>query len=72
MTNNICTLNVKGINNKLKRTHLFTYMKQQNFSICFLQETYLPFTNKNVYEDEWGGKAFVVVPVQTVQEFVFY
>ena len=58
MTNNICTLNVKGLNNKLKRNQLFTYLKQQHFSICSLQETHLPSNNNQTYEDEWGGKAF--------------
>ena len=58
MTNNICTLNVKGLNNKLKRNQLFTYLKQQQISVCLLQETHLPSNNKHIYEDEWGGQAF--------------
>ena len=58
MTNNICTLNVKGLNNKLKRNQLFTYLKQQQFSVCLLQETHLPSNNEHIYEDEWGGNAF--------------
>ena len=59
MTNNICTLNVKGLNNKLKRDQLLTYLKQQHVSICLLQETHLPSNNKHTYGDEWGVKAFV-------------
>ena len=58
MTNNICTLNVKGLNNKIKREKVFTYLEQENFSVCLLQETHLPLKNKNAYENEWGGKCF--------------
>ena len=58
MANNICTLNVKGLNNKFKREKIFTYLKQQQFSVCLLQETHLPSNNKITYQDEWGGKSF--------------
>ena len=58
MANNICTFNVKGLNNKTKRNQIFTYLKQQHFSICLLQETHLMSKNKNIYEDEWGGAGF--------------
>ena len=58
MDNNICTFNVKGINNKTKRNQIFTCLKQQQFSICLLQETHLSFKNKSIYEDEWGGAGY--------------
>ena len=69
MTNNICTFNVKGLNNKLKRSQVFTYLKQQQFSVCLLQETHLPSNNKHIYEDEWGEIHFLVVLAQTVLAF---
>ena len=58
MNYNICTFNVKGINNKIKRNQIFTYLKQQKYSVCLLQETHLLSKNKSIYEDEWGGATF--------------
>ena len=59
MHSNICTFNVKGLNNKIKRNQVFTYLKQQQFSICLLQETHLLSKNNSIYENEWGGAGFI-------------
>ena len=71
MHSNICTFNVKGLNNKIKRNQVFTYLKQQQFSICLLQETHLTTNNKNIYEVEWGGISFFSGTRSTVLVFVF-
>jgi exonuclease III len=37
----ICTLNVRGLRNKMKRKPIFTRIKQDNIDIACLQKTYL-------------------------------
>lgn len=46
---------LKCLNNKFKREKIFTYLKQQQFSVCLLKETHLPSNNKSTCEDELGG-----------------
>ena len=55
----ICSLNVRGLGNKLKRDQVFHWLKEQSFDIYFLQETHLPSSFKNQIETEWGQNVFL-------------
>ena len=58
MDTSICSLNVRGIGNKLKRDQVFHWLKEQNKSIFLLQETHLDFQSSDKWENEWGYKSF--------------
>ena len=58
MSVNICSLNVRGLGNKLKREQVFHWLKEQGFDIYFLQETHLPFSVKKQIESECGQNVF--------------
>ena len=49
METSICSLNVRGLGNKLKRDQVFHWLKEQNKSIYLLQETHLIAQDK----DRW-------------------
>ena len=59
MTTSICSLNVRGLGNKVKREQVFHWLKEQNFSICLLQETHLnsQFTDK--WASGWQGQSYL-------------
>ena len=59
MSVDICSLNVRGLGNKLKRDQVFHWLKEQSFDIYFLQETHLPSSFKNQIETEWGQNVFL-------------
>ena len=52
----IVSLNVRGINNRVKRLGIFDWAKKKNFDIVMLQECYSREDNTSQWEDEWGGK----------------
>ena len=58
MALNICSMNCRGLNNHNKRQQVFHWLSNQNFSICFLQESHLKKSQENQWSSEWGGKAF--------------
>jgi exonuclease III len=43
----ILTLNVNGLNSPIKRHHLANWIKKEDPTICFLQETHLINRNKH-------------------------
>ena len=53
-----CSYNVRGLLNKTKRTQMFSWLKTQPYDIYLLQETHLMAKQYEIWEDEWGGKAF--------------
>ena len=57
-TFNICSLNVRGIQNMQKRRKLFLWLKSKNFTIYFLQETHSTHNSELLWGNEWGGKAY--------------
>ena len=54
---NICTLNVKGLRDKIKRRELFLWLRDKKMSIYFLQETHSIINDSKCWSNEWGGKA---------------
>ena len=58
MDTSICSLNVRGLGNKIKREQVFHWLKEQNNSIYLLQETHLNSQFVDKWESEWGFKSF--------------
>ena len=57
MSLNICSMNCRGLNNRTKRKQVFNWINDQNFSICFLQESHLKSSLKKDWLLDWDGKA---------------
>ena len=51
------SLNVRGLKNDFKRNQVFHWLKEQDFNICFLQETHLKASLYQDWLDEWGEQA---------------
>ena len=51
-------LNVRGIRDQTKRRSIFSFLKDQNANIFFLQETYSEPGDENIWKKEWGGELF--------------
>ena len=52
----IISLNCRGLRDKNKRKNLFFWLKNNNFHIILLQETFWTEDIKNEVEKDWGGK----------------
>ena len=52
----IGSLNVRGLNNRLKRKSLYKMIYKERFDLMFCQEMYVTESNKGIWETEWGGK----------------
>ena len=50
------SLNCRGLRDKNKRKNLFFWLKNNNFHIILLQETFWTEDIKNEVEKDWGGK----------------
>ena len=59
MNFNICTLNIRGLGNKKKRNQVFQWLKDQNFSVCLLQETHITNHQESNIKVEWGEHIFL-------------
>ena len=53
---NRLSLNARGIRDYSKRKSIFTWVKQQNTDIVFLQETYSTPDIENEWKFQWQGK----------------
>ena len=51
-------LNVRGNRDQTKRRSIFSFLKDQNANIYFLQETYSEPGDENIWRKEWGGELF--------------
>ena len=58
LTYDIISLNVRGIREQSKRRSIFSYLKDQKSTFCFLQETYSDLNDENIWRKEWGGEIF--------------
>ena len=52
------SLNVRGLNKSIKRRSIFRWLHNQKFHFTFLQETYSSKECAQIWEAEWGGKAY--------------
>ena len=50
--------NCRGLRNSNKQANIFTWLKQNNHGITFLQETHSAQTGSNKWQQEWGGKIY--------------
>jgi exonuclease III len=53
----ITSLNVRGINEISKRNTVYTWIKENKYDICFLQETYCTEAVKTQFDKHWKGDA---------------
>ena len=51
-------LNVRGLGDTVKRRSIFTYLKDQEASFYFFQETYSKVSDEAVWRNEWGGEIY--------------
>lgn len=58
MSIRICTWNVKGSNNPMKRKAILNSLKKDKIQIAFLQETHLSDNEHNKYLREWVGQVY--------------
>ena len=58
MSIKICSLNVRGLRNKVKRDKMFAWLKDQSYSIILLQETHSTSDINNQWTQEWGSLSF--------------
>ena len=54
----VCSFNVRGLGNKVKREQLFTWLKSSNHTFCLLQETYSGINTHKFWQQEWGHEAY--------------
>ena len=54
----VFSLNVRGLRDQTKRRSIFTFLKDQNATIYFLQETFSEPSDENIWKKEWGGELF--------------
>ena len=52
---NMISLNVKGINNYIKRQKIITWMSRRSPDIIFLQETFSTTKVEKLWLNEWSG-----------------
>ena len=53
----ICSLNVRGLGDKLKRREMFNWLRRKYYSIYMLQEMHCSENTISVWSAEWGYKA---------------
>ena len=54
----ICSLNVRGLRERLKRRETFNWLRAKKFSIYLLQETHYSENTTATWSSEWGYKTF--------------
>ena len=59
MSINICTFNVKGLNDSSKRQQSYHWLKLNKYSICLLQEIHCQEQTYDIWKKEWGGDIFL-------------
>ena len=52
----VASLNVNGISDGKKRKQVFTWFKQQEYNIIFMQETHSCAKTETHFEEDWGSK----------------
>jgi len=54
----VCTINVNGLRNNLRRKSVFRSLKQKRYDIICIQESFIQGKDKDIWEKEWGGQLF--------------
>ncbi|KAF7704191.1 hypothetical protein HF521_021263, partial [Silurus meridionalis] len=55
---NICSWNVKGVQNPVKRKKILNYLKKEQIHIAFLQETHLTDSEHIQLKRDWVGQVY--------------
>ena len=55
---NIITINVRGLNNRTKRRKLSIWLKDNNYHIAFLQETYCVNSMVTSFNQDFDGDVY--------------
>jgi len=55
---NILSLNVRGIQDQIKRRSIFSFLKDFKANIYFIQATYSELKDEIIWQNEWGGEIF--------------
>ena len=55
----ICSLNCRGLNDKVKRRDVLKYIRKKKFSIYCLQDVHWEKKWENMVRSEWGYETFV-------------
>lgn len=71
MNLSVCSFNVRGLGNKLKREQIFEWLKQNKYSIIFLQETHSGDGTHEFWKQQWGHDAFLAEQARIAKELVF-
>ena len=54
----ICTFNVNGLRDKVKRKAIFQIIRTRKIDICLLQETHSTHPTHLLWKNEWGGEIY--------------
>ena len=54
----LCSLNVNGRRDKVKRNSIFGRLRQKGWDVIFLQETHCDNNVVSLWKTEWGGDAY--------------
>ena len=52
----IGSINVRGLRDRTKRHAVFRYVKQNQFDLMLLQETYIVTEDVKKWKNEWGAE----------------
>ncbi len=53
----IVSLNVRGINDVNKRNSVYTWLKENKYDVCLLQETFCTNVTRSKYDKTWKGES---------------
>src|SRR5207237_1403646 len=59
MSFKLCTLNVRGMRDRVKRRIVFNFLRDEKIDIAFLQETHSVSSDFRYWRSEWGSKILV-------------
>ena len=69
----ICSLNVKGLSNTMKRREIFRWLKTKKYAIFFLQEVHCSKDKEICWTLEWGYSAiFTSLPSASAGVSIFF
>ena len=55
----VCSMNVRGITDPIKRKYVFNWLKAKNHSIYCLQDIHVGDKNKTAFEKNWGSEVIM-------------
>ena len=55
----VCSFNVRGLGNKVKREPIITWLKSRDPTFCLLQKTHSGVGTHKFWLKEWGHKAYL-------------